>query len=191
MWRSAVTIKPCGQYGTASVEFGLVCLLVIPFLMATMEYGRLLFVWNALPEVTRRAARAAAVADFTDANASQALRRAALFRSDDGPLLLAPNVSGANLRIEYLWQDAGGNRAPVQPLPACPAANRINCARDPHSSSCISFVRVRLCGTGAECPPLDYQPLLPMVPVPDTMPPALALVPAESLGYAPGQPPCP
>ncbi len=191
MRRLAVTTDARRQRGTASVEFGLVCLLLIPFLLATMEYGRLLFVWNVLPEVTRRAARSAAIADFTDAGAMQALRRAALFRSDDSPLPLAPNVSGANLRIEYLWQDSSGNRAPVPLLPACPTANRINCARDPHSSSCISFVRVRLCGAGADCPQLDYQPLLPMVPVPAKMPPALTVMPAESLGYAPGRPPCP
>jgi hypothetical protein len=186
-----VTTKACGQRGLASVEFGLVCLLVIPFLFATIEYGRLLFVWSALPEVTRRAARAAAIADFTDAAALQSLRQAALFRSDDSPLPLAANVGSANLRIEYLWQDAGGNLAPLPLLPACPAANRINCARDQHGSNCISFVRVRLCGSGADCPRLAYQPLLPMVPVPEQMPAASALVPAESLGYAPGQLPCP
>lgn len=186
-----MTTEARGQRGTASVEFGLVCLLVIPFLFATMEYGRLLFVWNALPEAARRAVRAAAITDFTDAEAMQALRRAALFRSDDSPLPLAPNVGSANLRIEYLWQDASGNRAVVPLLPACPTANRINCARDPHGPSCISFVRVRLCGAGPDCPQLDYEPLLPMVPVPEKMPPASALVAAESLGYAPGQLPCP
>lgn len=186
-----MTTRAHFQRGMASVEFGLVCLLVIPFLFATMEYGRLLFLWNALPEVTRRAARAAAIADFTDASAMQSLRRSALFRSDDSPLPLAANVAGANLRIEYLWQDASGNLATLPLLPACPVANRINCARDQHSSSCISFVRVRLCGAGADCPQLEYQPLLPMVPVPEHMPPASALVPAESLGYAPGQAPCP
>jgi len=150
-----------------------------------------MFLWNALPEVTRRAARAAAMTDFTNTSAMQALRQAALFRSSDGALPLAPNVGSANIRIEYLWQDASGALAALPLLPACPLANRVNCTRDPHGSSCISFVRVRLCGNGAGCAALAYEPLLPMVPVPASLPPASTLVAAESLGYTPGQSPCP
>jgi len=186
-----VTTRANGKRGTATVEFGLICLVLLPFLFALIEYGRLIFLWNALPEVTRRAARAAAMTDFTSAAALQALRQAALFRSDDGPLPLAPNVGSANLRIEYLWQDASGALAVLPLLPACPLANRVNCARDPHGAACISFVRVRLCGAGAGCPALPYEPLLPLVPVPSSLPPASTLVAAESLGYTPGQAPCP
>lgn len=186
-----MTTRACRQRGAAIVEFAMVCVVVLPFLFATMEYGRLMFLWNALPEVTRRAARAAAAADFSDASALQALRQAALFRSDDGPLPLAANVGSANIELEFLWQDAAGNLARVPLLPACPAANRISCARDPYGSSCISFVRARLCGPGAGCPRLAYEPLLPMVPVPAYLPPASTVVAAESLGYAPGQSPCP
>lgn len=190
MWRSAVTTNARRQRGMAIVEFGLVCMVLLPFLCALIEYGRLMFVWNALPQVTRRAARAAAMTDFTNAAAMQALRQAALF-SASGQLPLAPNVGSANLRIDYLWQDAAGALATVPLLPACPQANRINCARDPHASSCISFVRVRLCGAGADCPALVNEPLLPIVPVPKTLPLASTVVAAESLGYAPGQAPCP
>lgn len=190
MWRWAVTTKAARQRGMAIVEFGLVCMVLLPFLFALIEYGRLMFLWNALPEVTRRAARAAAMTDFTDTAAMQALRQAALF-SDSGQLPMAPNVGSANIRIDYRWQDAAGALATVAPLPACPLANRINCERDPHASSCISFVRVRLCGEGADCPALANEPLLPMVPVPKTLPLASTVVAAESLGYAPGQSPCP
>ena len=186
-----MTIRTPFQRGSAIVEFGMVCLVFMPLLFAMFEYGRLLFLWNTLPEVTQRAARAAAMTDFSDPAAMQALRRTALFRVDDGPLPLAPNVSSANLRIDYLWQDAGGGLAPLPLLPACPLANRINCARDSHGPACISFVRVRLCGNGADCPALSYEPLLPMVPVPAVMPSASTLVAAESLGYVPGQAPCP
>lgn len=184
------TDRTC-QHGAATVEFGLVCLLFLPFLFAMIEYGRLMFLWNTLPEVTRRAARAAAITDFSDAAAMQALRQSALFRSDDGPLALAPNVAAANIQVEYLWQDAAGALAKLPLLPACPLANRINCARDPHGPSCIRFVRVRLCGAGAGCPALPYEPLMPLVPAPATLPPASTLAAAESLGYTPGQAPCP
>ncbi len=186
-----MTIKTPFQRGSALIEFGMVCLVFMPLLFAMFEYGRLLFLWNTLPEVTQRAARAAAITDFSDPAAMQALRRAALFRDDDSPLPLAPNVGSANIRIEYLWQNAAGSLAPLPLLPACPLANRINCARDSHGPGCISFVRVRLCGDGAGCPALAYEALLPMVPVPALMPPSSTLVSAESLGYAPGQAPCP
>ncbi|MGW8389909.1 TadE/TadG family type IV pilus assembly protein [Pseudoduganella sp. HUAS MS19] len=186
-----MTTKPARQCGNATIEFGMVCLVFMPLLFAMFEYGRLLFLWNTLPEVTQRAARAAAITDFSDPAAMQALRQAALFGGDDGALPLAPNVSSANIRIDYLWQSAAGELAPLPLLPACPLANRINCARDSHGPGCISFVRVRLCGSGADCPALAYTALLPMVPVPETMPPASALVAAESLGYTPGQAPCP
>lgn len=186
-----MTTKAARRRGSATIEFGLVCMVFMPMLFAMFEYGRLLFVWNTLPEVTQRAARAAAITDFSNPAAMQALRQAALFRSDDSPLPLAPNVSSANIRIEYLWQDSAGGLAALPLLPACPMANRINCAREPHGSACISFIRVRLCGSGAGCPALAYEPLLPMVPVPDAMPSASTLVAAESLGYSPGQAPCP
>jgi hypothetical protein len=186
-----VATRGACQRGTATVEFGLVCLVFMSFLFAMFEYGRLLFLWNTLPEVTQRAARAAAITDFSNPAAMQALRRAALFRNDDSPLPLAPNVSAASIRIEYLWQNAAGALATLPLLPACPMANRINCARDSHGPSCISFVRVRLCGNGAGCAALDYEPLLPLVPVPGVMPSSSTLVAAESLGYAPGQAPCP
>ncbi|KQV58977.1 MULTISPECIES: TadE/TadG family type IV pilus assembly protein [unclassified Duganella] len=177
--------------GNTSIEFGLVCMVFMPLLFALFEYGRLLFLWNMLPQVSQRAARAAAITDFSDPAAMQALRRAAMFRTDDGALPLAPNVSSASIRIDYLWQNSAGVLAPLPLLPACPLANRVNCARDPHGPSCISFVRVSLCGSGAACPALDYEPLLPLVPVPHVLPSASTLVAAESLGYVPGQAPCP
>lgn len=181
------------RHGTASIEFALVCLVFLPFLFAVFEYARVMFLWNTLPQVTRRAARAAAITDFSDAGAMQALRQAALF-SNTGPLPLAPNVRSANIRIDYLWQDTAGNLGVLPLLPACPLANRINCLRDRYSSNCISFVRVRICGDGADCPALALEPMMPSplgAITPPTLPRAGTLVAAESLGYAPGQAPCP
>lgn len=187
-----MAIEARRQHGVTSVEFGLVILLFLTFCIAIIEYGRAMFLWNALPEVARRAARAAAITDFNDAAALQALRAAALL-SNTGTLPMASNVTSANLRIDYLWQDAAGNIATVPAMPGCPLANRINCTRDPHGPGCVRFVRVRLCGNagGAGCAALEYQPITPLIPVPASLPPASVTVPAESLGYAPGQPPCP
>lgn len=190
-----MAIRTSRARGAAAVEFAIVCTVFLALLFALIEYGRLLFLWNILPEVTRRAARAAAVTDFGDAAAMQALRQAALFNNGGGPLPLASNVDSTSIRIEYLWQDSAGATHALPVLPACPAANRVNCARTPHGPACIRFVRVSLCdAAGANCPALDYQPLLPMLlgsMLPDKLPRATATLPAESLGYAPGQAPCP
>ncbi|WP_374584322.1 TadE/TadG family type IV pilus assembly protein [Pseudoduganella sp.] len=179
------------QRGATLVEFGLALPLLLLLLLALIEYGRLMFLRNAVQEVSRRAARAAALTDFSDAAAMQQLRLRALLRGDQDALPLAPQVGSANIRIDYLWMDAAGNLQPLPLLPACPLANRINCAREAQGASCIRFVRVRLCGSGPGCPPLAYQPLVPGIPVPDSLPLASTLAPAESLGYVPGQAPCP
>lgn len=179
------------QRGATLVEFGLALPLLLLFLMALVEYGRLMFLRNAVQEVSRRAARAAVLTDFSDAAAMQQLRLRALLRGDRDALPLAPQVTSANIRIDYLSLDAAGNLAPLPLLPACPMANRINCARDAQGASCIRFVRVRLCGAGPGCPPLAYEALVPWIPVPASLPLATTLAPAESLGYVPGQAPCP
>lgn len=185
-----MAIRAFFQRGFAAVEFAIVSLVLLSFMLGVFECGRLMYLWTALPEVTQRAARAAAMADFSDPAALQALRQAALFRAS-GPLALAPNVGAANVRIEYLWQDANGSLAPLPQLPACPLANRINCAREPRGPSCISFVRASLCGNGAGCPALAYEAVTQLVPVPDSLPPSVTTVAAEALGYRPGQAPCP
>jgi hypothetical protein len=180
--------------GAATIEFALVCMVFLPFMFAVFETARMMFLWNTLPQVTRRAARAAAVTNFSDAAAMQALRQAALFRPAGGPLPLAPNVGSANIRIEYLWQDPDGTLDVLPVLPACPVANRINCTRDRYGPGCISFVRVSICGDGAGCPALAMEPMMPAplgALAPSTLPHAVTLVTAESLGYAPGQAPCP
>jgi len=169
----------------------MVCTMFLALMFAVLEYGRLMFLWNAVQEVARRAARGAAITDFSDAAAMQAVRQAALLRNTDGTLVLAPNLGPPNVVVEYLWQDTAGALQPVAPLPACPSANRVNCAREPHGSSCISFVRVRICGAGANCPALAYQPFTALVPVPAALPQAGTVVRAESLGYWPGMAPCP
>lgn len=184
--------NPVRQRGATLVEFGLALPVFLLFVLGLIEYGRLMFVTNALQEVSRRAARGAVLADFSDAAAMQQLRLRALLRENQDALPLAPHIGSANIRIEYLWMDVAGNLAELPLLPACPLANRINCARDAQGSSCIRFVRVRLCGSGPGCAPLPYVGLAPsLIPVPASLPPATTLAPAESLGYVPGQAPCP
>jgi hypothetical protein len=178
------------QRGTAIVEMALALPLFLLVVLGTMEMARMMYLWNTLQEVSRRAARAAAVTDFSDSAAMQQLRWRALFRSGEAPLPLASQVGPAQLRIEYLSLDAAGVMQPVPLLPACPAANVQNCARDPNGSNCIRFVRVRVCSSD-DCSPLPYEPMVPLVPVPATLPASTTVLRAESLGYEPGTAPCP
>ncbi len=54
-------LKTCKQAGLVTVEFALIGSVFIIVLFAIIEMGRFLYTWNILDEVTRRAARLAAV----------------------------------------------------------------------------------------------------------------------------------
>ena len=182
------------QGGVFAVEFAMLALLFFLFLFAMLELARAVYVWNMVHEITRRAARAAAVTDFSNAGALQAVRAHAVLRTTPGALPLGGGISDAYVRIDYLSQAAGGALAavPVTVMPGCPQRNRINCLDDPHGASCIRFVRARLCvpGDGARCERVPYRPVLPLL---GTMFPSGAgavrlpggttMAVAESLGY--------
>lgn len=182
------------QGGVFAVEFAMLALLFFLFLFAMLELARAVYVWNMVHEITRRAARAAAVTDFSDAGALQAVRAHAVLRTTPGALPLGGGISDAYVRIDYLSQAAGGELAavPVTVMPGCPQRNRINCLDDPHGASCIRFVRARLCvpGDGARCERVPYRPVLPLLGMmfPSgagavRLPSGTTMAVAESLGY--------
>ena len=182
------------QGGVFAVEFAMLALLFFLFLFAMLELARAVYVWNMVHEITRRAARGAAVTDFSDAGALQAVRAHAVLRTTPGALPLGGGISDAYVRIDYLSQAAGGALAavPVTVMPGCPQRNRINCLDDPHGASCIRFVRARLCvpGDGARCERVPYRPVLPLLGVmfPSgagavRLPSGSSMAVAESLGY--------
>lgn len=57
-------MKKC-QTGAAIVEFAIVLTLFLTVLLAIMDFGRILFMWNASAEATRLGARVAVVCDTT------------------------------------------------------------------------------------------------------------------------------
>ena len=182
------------QGGVFAVEFAMLALLFFLFLFAMLELARAVYVWNMVHEITRRAARAAAVTDFSNAGALQAVRAHAVLRTTPGALPLGGGISDAYVRIDYLSQAAGGALAavPVTVMPGCPQRNRINCQDDPHGASCIRFVRARLCvpGDGARCERVPYRPVLPLLGMmfPSgagavRLPSGSTMAVAESLGY--------
>jgi hypothetical protein len=177
------------QRGVVSVEFALCMLIFFTVMLLTMEFARMLYVWTTVQEVTRRAARSAAISDFSDAAAVSQLRSDAVLGATHVPL--APFLTTARLRIEYLSQSASGLLSPVSAMPSCPAANAVNCARDPHGGDCIRYVRASICTTSAgACDPVPYVPMTPLLPIPANVPPSPSLVPAQSLGWRPGATNC-
>lgn len=181
--------RHCRQRGAVVIELALVLGVFLLLTMSTIEIARLMYVFNTAQEITRRAARAGALTDFSSTTAMAALRNRALFRSDAGSLPLVSNLTTDNVRIEYLSMDASGALVPVTTLPACPLQNLVNCTENPHGATCIRFVRASICASGATgCTPLPYRTLTGFAPSMArlTVPTAVTVVKAETLGYRPG-----
>lgn len=182
--------------GSAAVELALALPLFLLFVFGLLECCRAAYLWNTLQEVTRRAARAAAIADFSDAAAMARLRQDAVLRAGAGPLPWGGAIDASYVRIDYLWQDAvGGALTPLAALPDGPASNVVNCTDDAHGASCIRFVRARLClpeagaANGAPCLPVPYRAMVPLTDglLALTLPGAATVQRAEALGYRPGR----
>jgi Flp pilus assembly protein TadG len=153
------------QRGVTCVEFAIVAAVLFIAMFGVIEFGRALFVANALAEGTRRGARVAAICPVGDA----APARIAIFANAGGTSRIASDLSTANVVVAYLNQ-AG------DPL-ADPAG----------SYNQIQYVQVRVVN-------YTMQLLIPFV-MPDYVLPAFtATLPRESLGYSPTQQaflPCP
>ena len=89
------TASKTGQSGATMIEFALVLIIFLMFLLAITDFSRMLFTWNAANEATRAGARFAAVCD-TKAN-----KPAVLARMQN----LLPQISDINLA----WEDKDGN----------------------------------------------------------------------------------
>ena len=185
------------QHGMFIVEMTAVVIMFVTLVFMAIEMSRALYLWNALQEVTRRAAREAAVTDFSDPAALAAIRQRAVFRDSPGLLALGDPVTDQHVRIDYLsLQHETDSKLKLVPiptgsLPACPTRNRIVCTAKAGDPSCIRMVRVRICRPGADgCERVKFEPLLPFVDGDVNLPVSETLVRAESLGYVPGAPSC-
>lgn len=183
------------QAGGAAVEFALVVLFFLTFIFAILELARVEYMVNTLMEVTRRAATEAATANFRSDAALLDIQARAVFRKTAGPLALGDPVKAENVKIDYLSvsKDTMELRH-VNALPSCPARNRRNCATDPYADNCVRFVRARICASvdnAGNCQTLPYQRVFPFLDLSGMrIPIAESIVPAGSLGYIPGTPPC-
>jgi len=78
------------QAGVAAVEFALVCSVFFTALLGVIEFGRLLWTWNAATEATRLGARLGVVCDMNDADiTAQMIER-------------LPALAASNVTIAYL-----------------------------------------------------------------------------------------
>jgi hypothetical protein len=183
------------QRGAATVEFALLAIVFFMILLGTMEFGRIMYIWNTAQEVTRRAAREAVVRDFS-AVETAAIKRESIFQGGtSGPVNLPAGVEITNttVKLVYLTVDAGGNRAAITAgnMPADPADN-ISACNDAGRVfiSCIRFVQACIAVDDACASSIPYQPMVLLlanlgIDFAINIPASLVVMPAESLGFAP------
>lgn len=165
------------QRGAAAVEFALIALIFFGVLFGIVEFGRGLYVWNSIQEVTRYVAREAVVCWRTDWNSMRDARGLMSMQS----LPAAPELATTNIIIEPLRRYDLASTGWT--LPGSVDENISNCTRPDSAgtpSACIGYVRVTV---NASFTPLIGTVLwfpLPNIP----LPPSTVVMPAESLGYA-------
>jgi len=183
-WRPLKT-----QAGTTAVEFALLVVIFLMFVFGIIEVARLLFVFNTLHEVTRRAAAAAVNVYPRDSDGMARIRQYAVFRNSPGNLVLANPVTDKHIRLDYLRFDL--SVIPQGSWSDDASANRQICMMNPRAPTCIRFVQVRVCDLEAtdQCNSVTSHMLLPMLNLQVPFHRATTIVPVESLGYVPGTPP--
>lgn len=161
--------RPRRQPGLATVEFAMVSLLFFTLLYGIVEFARLLYVYNSLQEVTRRAAREATVR-WIDQEST--VKQLALFGGTSLPA--GGEITSASIVIEYLKadgtvvtsfaSDAGDN------LSACGDATR--------TDNCIDSVKVSIAN-------VQYTPMLTLFSFLNlTLPTSSVTMHAESMGFS-------
>jgi len=185
-WRPRKT-----QAGTAAVEFALVAIVFFIFVFGVIELARLLFVFNTLHEVTRRAAAAAVNVYPRDSDAMDQVRQYAILRNTQGNLVLADPVTDKHIRLEYLRFDL--SVIPQASWPDDAGANRQVCMMNPRAPTCIRFVQARVCDPAetSQCNKVASQMILSLIDFRVPFHRATTILPVESLGYIPGTPPPP
>ena len=185
------------QSGVAAVEFAMVATMFFVIVFGIIEIARAMYMFNTMAEVTRRAAQEAANVSFRDSAALDLVRKRAVFDEEKGKLPFGEPITYQNIRIEYLTLPKNKSALEIIPdasLPSCPAKNRVNCMADPNAGNCIRAVQARICqegSSGGACTPVTYQSLVSLINLPLTLPTALTIVSAETLGYKKGDVPCP
>jgi hypothetical protein len=158
------------QGGVAAVEFAIISLLFFTILFAILEFGRMLYVYNTMQEVTRRGARAAVVRwiDQTDT-----IKSIALFGGTSLPA--GAEVTATNINISYRKKD--GDEVLSTDLPTDPGDNLSACGDITRINSCIYSVRVSIDG-------VSYSPMVSLFSFLNIgLPTSVVTMHAESMGF--------
>ena len=156
------------QRGVATVEFAVVCIVFLTLLFGALEFARLLYVYNSLQEVTRRAAREMTVRWIDD---EATARQLALFGA--AALPAGREITAASIRIEYLAADGSA----VTAFPSDPGDNLSACGDAARTASCIYSVRVSI---GS----VQYTPMISLFSFLNlTLPSSSVTMHAESMGF--------
>jgi Flp pilus assembly protein TadG len=190
---------PNAQAGTTAIEVALLSVIFFTLVFGAIEISRLMYVFNTLQEVTRRAAAAAVNVDPRDSDAISKIKQNAVFRDSPGQLALGAPVTDNYVRIDYLAlaRASDGSMSmvavPQSSWPTCPGQNRQTCMSNPNSANCIRFVRVRVCdpANSGACDAVPSTLMIPTINFTVNLPRATTIVPAESLGFMPGMAPSP
>ena len=177
------------ERGAAAVEFALIAIVFFTVLLGIIEFGRFMYLWNTVQEVTRIAARAGVVSDFSDADGIEGIQRMAIFSpgsTGEAKLPAGSEVSYEYVNIRYLNAD----RDQVSDMPDDPADNIAACLdADRVEDECIRYVEASICiqGNGNNgCTPVAYEPMIGLFTFLNiNIPPSTVVMPAESLGYQP------
>jgi len=156
------------QRGVAAVEFALVAMIFFTIIFGILEFGRMMYVYNTMQEVTRRGAREATIR-WVDKTST--IKDLALFGSSSVPA--APEITSSNLYIRYL--NAAGNEVTV--LPSDPGDNMSACNDVTRTNECIRSVSVSLEN-------VTYAPMVTLFSfLSIAMPTTTVVMNAESLGF--------
>jgi len=156
------------QHGAAVVEFAMISLIFFTLLFGALELARMMYIYNTLQEVTRRAAREMTVRWITQ---EATVKTLALFGSASLPG--GAMIDSSSINIEYLTAD--GN--PVTVFPSDPSDNLSACGDATRTASCIYSVRVTI-------NPTNYSPMLSLFSAFNiAMPGSSVTMHAESMGF--------
>jgi Flp pilus assembly protein TadG len=144
------------QLGVTTVEFAIVGSVLFIVLFSVIEFGRALYVSNALVESTRRGARVAAVCPVGDPRAAQV----AIIADGNGVSRIAPDLTTSHVVVSYLDQ------------------NGATLANPGATYTAIRYVRVRIVG-------YQMRLMIPFIRPTLLLPQFNATLPRESLGYSP------
>jgi hypothetical protein len=144
------------QRGTTTVEFAIIGALFFIILFGVVEIGRALFVWNGLADITRRAARIAAVCPPNDPEITRAAIYNAVTDGSDSSVISGLNPE--HVRLRYFDSDMA-----VESNPATSGFSNVR------------YVQASIEG-------YTHQLMIPMMNAILTPPDFSTTVPAESLG---------